>query len=246
MGNFTVFAPDNTAFSKVDASTLAGWQSDIKTLRNVLWYHVVPTKILSSDFAGRGTLMTVNGLTLPYSATGATIKIGNATITKADIEAKNGVIHKIDAVLAPTATPNSNTLSAWDNAFSKAGYEIVTPFKQNLGVISGTVNDGAAKLKPYKYDISIKEVATRDEAKAAFNAAITKAQQQGYQSGSVNIDPDKTWSGYLGNQGFQSDKIVRIHIEEPDTLWTQVWGPFVIVPGSHTMYYVETTYSTTI
>lgn len=148
--------------------------------------------------------------------------------------------------VTPTATPNSNTLSAWNDAFSKARYEIVTPFKQNLGAISGTVNDGADKLKPYKYDISIKEVATRDEAKAAFNAAITKAQQQGYQSGSVNIDPDRSRSGYLGNQGFQSDKIVRIHIEEPDTLWTQVWDPFVIVPGPHTMYYVETTYSATI
>jgi hypothetical protein len=39
---------------------------------------------------------------------------------------------------------------------------------------------------------------------------------------------------------------VSIHIEEPDKLWTLVWEPLVIVPEPHTMYYVETTYSTTI
>jgi uncharacterized surface protein with fasciclin (FAS1) repeats len=100
-GNFTVFAPDNTAFSKVDASTLAGWQSNTKTLRNVLWYHIAPTKILSSDFTGRGTLTTMNGLTLPYSVTGNTLKVDNATVTQADINAANGVIHKIDTVLMP-------------------------------------------------------------------------------------------------------------------------------------------------
>jgi hypothetical protein len=147
----------------------------------------------------------------------------------------------------PTPNPSSNALSTWDNAFTKAGYEIVKPFKQNVDknqVITGTVNDGNDKLKPYKYDVSVREVATRDEAKAAFNAAITKAQQQGYQSGSINIDPDRTWSGYLGNQGFHSDKIVEIHIEEPDKLLTEVWDPFVFVLEPHTMYYVETTYST--
>jgi pyruvate/2-oxoglutarate dehydrogenase complex dihydrolipoamide acyltransferase (E2) component len=162
---------------------------------------------------------------------------------KATASAKATAKATASAKATPTATPDSNTLSAWNNAFSKAGYEIVTPFKQNLRTISGTVNDGGDKLKPYKYDISITEVATRDEAKAAYNAAITKAQQQGYNPGS-GLDSDRSWSGYLGNQGFQSDKIANIHIEEPDTLWTLLWEPYVIVPGPHTMYYVETTYST--
>jgi hypothetical protein len=190
-------------------------------------------------------LVSISGCTSSNNAATATPTAAASTVPTATPKPTATPAATVQGI-TPTATPNSNTLSAWNNAFSKARYEIVTPFKQNLGAISGTVNDGGDKLKPYKYDISIREVATRDEAKAAFNAAITKAQQQGYQSGSVNIDPDRSWSGYLGNQGFQSDKIVRIHIEEPDTLWTQVWDPFVIVPGPHTMYYVETTYSTTI
>jgi len=102
-GNFTVFAPDNAAFSKVSASTLASWESNIPTLRNVLWYHVVPKKLLSNDFTGSGTLTTVLGpnATLPYSVTGTTLKIGNATVTQADMNATNGVVYKIDTVQIP-------------------------------------------------------------------------------------------------------------------------------------------------
>ena len=102
-GNYTVFAPDNAAFSKVDASTLAGWQNNTTALRNVLWYHIIPKKLLSTDFTGSGTLTTVNGLSVPYSVDGTKIKVDNATVTKADINATNGVIHVIDSV---NDTPN--------------------------------------------------------------------------------------------------------------------------------------------
>ncbi|MGZ4929161.1 MAG: fasciclin domain-containing protein, partial [Halobacteriota archaeon] len=79
-GNFTVFAPDNTAFAKVDAATLAGLQNNTTALSNLLLYHVIPKKLLSSDFTGSGTLQTVNGLTLPYSVDGNKVKVDNATV----------------------------------------------------------------------------------------------------------------------------------------------------------------------
>jgi transforming growth factor-beta-induced protein len=120
-GNFTVFAPDNAAFSKVDASTLAGWQNNTTALRNMLWYHVIPKKLLSTDFVGNGTLTTVNGLSLPYSVDGTKIKIGNATITKADINATNGVIHVIDSVNMPPTETVSPTASA--GFFGLPGFE---------------------------------------------------------------------------------------------------------------------------
>src|SRR5665811_2629452 len=64
-GNYTVFAPDNTAFSKVDASTLARWQNNTTELQNVLYYHIVPTKFLSNNFTGSGTPVSYTHLTLP-------------------------------------------------------------------------------------------------------------------------------------------------------------------------------------
>jgi transforming growth factor-beta-induced protein len=97
--NFTVFAPDNAAFSKVDASTLAGWQNNTTALRSVLLYHIVPKKLSLNEFTGIGTLTTLNGLILPYYVTGTTLRVDNATVTKGDINAANGVIHKVDSVL---------------------------------------------------------------------------------------------------------------------------------------------------
>jgi uncharacterized surface protein with fasciclin (FAS1) repeats len=108
-GNFTLFAPTNAAFAKVNASTLADLQNNTTALTTLLLYHVVPTKLLANDFTGSGTLTTVNGLSLPYSVNGTTIQVGNATVTKADINATNGVIHVIDGVLMP---PTNATATA--------------------------------------------------------------------------------------------------------------------------------------
>jgi PGF-CTERM protein len=112
-GNYTVFAPDDAAFSKVDASKLARWQNNTTELQNVLYYHIVPTKLLSNNLTGSGTLSTVNGYSLPYSVTGTALKVDNATVTKADINATNGVIHVIDSVMIPpTATATASATAA--------------------------------------------------------------------------------------------------------------------------------------
>ena len=110
-GNFTVFAPDNAAFAKVNASTLANLQNNSTALTNLLLYHVIPTKLLENNFTGSGTLTTVNGLSLPYSVNGTTLKVDNATVTKADINATNGVIDVINGVLIPPASTTTATAS---------------------------------------------------------------------------------------------------------------------------------------
>jgi len=103
-GNFTVFAPTNAAFAKVDASTLASWQNNTTALGNILSYHIVPLKYLSSNFTDSGTVPTLNGLRLPYSVNGTTLKVDDATVTTKDINASNGVIHIIDSVMVPPTT----------------------------------------------------------------------------------------------------------------------------------------------
>jgi PGF-CTERM protein len=112
-GNFTVFAPDNAAFSKVDASTLARWQNNTTALKDVLRYHIVGQKLISSDFIGSGTLTTINQLSLPYSVNGSTLKVDDATVTTKDINATNGVIHVVDSVMIPpTATATASATAA--------------------------------------------------------------------------------------------------------------------------------------
>lgn len=95
-GPFTVFAPTNEALEALDASSL-----DMDALTEVLLYHVVSGKKLSSDLVNVTSLTTVLGEDVAISSD--PVKINNAEVVTADIEAANGVIHIIDSVLMPPA-----------------------------------------------------------------------------------------------------------------------------------------------
>ena len=102
-GPFTVFAPTNAAFDKLPAGTVDGLMKDDKKadLQNILQYHVT-TSSLKADFLTDGmTLGMVNGDNISISVKdGKVIINGTATII-ASIQASNGMIHVIDAVLLP-------------------------------------------------------------------------------------------------------------------------------------------------
>ena len=101
-GPFTVFAPSDAAFAKLPAGTLEAVLADKAKLAEILTFHVVPGKVLAKDVAGLNgkTVKTVQGGTLKVDTTSG-VKIGDATVVQADVEASNGVIHVIDGVLLP-------------------------------------------------------------------------------------------------------------------------------------------------
>ncbi len=112
-GPFTVFAPTNAAFSKVPKATLDNLMmaENKEKLQTVLKYHVVSGKITSADLAkaikdnnGTYKFNTVEGaeLTAMMKGDNVVLKDGNgktATVVQADVEASNGVVHVIDAVV---------------------------------------------------------------------------------------------------------------------------------------------------
>lgn len=114
-GPFTVFAPTNAAFAKLPAGTVETLvkPENKATLTSILTYHVVAGKISASDIvakikAGKGTatLTTVQGGTLKASMKGKSVvltdeKGGMSTVTIADVNQSNGVIHVIDTVVLP-------------------------------------------------------------------------------------------------------------------------------------------------
>jgi uncharacterized surface protein with fasciclin (FAS1) repeats len=102
-GPFTVFAPTDDAFAAVPKETLDALLADPKgALTDVLTYHVVPGKVMSGDLSEGMEVTTVNGATLTITVKDdGTVMINDATVTTADIETANGVIHVIDAVLIP-------------------------------------------------------------------------------------------------------------------------------------------------
>ncbi|MBY0423470.1 MAG: fasciclin domain-containing protein [Parvularculaceae bacterium] len=102
-GPFTVFAPTDAAFAKLPAGTVETLlkPENKAKLTSILTYHVVAGKTKSKDLAGKTlSVKTVNGAEVAIDGTQG-VKVGGATVTKADIWASNGVIHVIDTVLMP-------------------------------------------------------------------------------------------------------------------------------------------------
>lgn len=100
-GPFTVLAPTNEAFEAVDAATLEELQNDTEQLTTVLQNHVIEGAVTSDMLEDGMTVTTLAGNEVEVSIDGDTVMIGDATVTMADVEASNGVIHAIDTVLLP-------------------------------------------------------------------------------------------------------------------------------------------------
>jgi uncharacterized surface protein with fasciclin (FAS1) repeats len=102
-GPFTVFAPNDAAFEKLPAGTVASLllPENLDQLVAILTYHVVPGRLLAADVLGSTSLNTVQGQQLAVSLDNGTPKVNASAIIATDIEASNGVIHVIDTVLLP-------------------------------------------------------------------------------------------------------------------------------------------------
>ena len=114
-GPFTVFAPTNAAFAKLPAGTVETLlkPENKEMLQGILTYHVLAGDFKAADVVtaikksnGTATFKTVNGGELQAMMDGSNVKIkdaaGNvATVTMADVNQSNGVIHVIDTVLLP-------------------------------------------------------------------------------------------------------------------------------------------------
>lgn len=99
-GPFTVFAPTDAAFAKVPKADLDALLADKEKLTAVLTYHVVPGKLMAADLAGKTSLKTVQGGELTLDTSNG-VSVDGATVSTADIETSNGVIHAIDSVVMP-------------------------------------------------------------------------------------------------------------------------------------------------
>ncbi|MEP2919964.1 fasciclin domain-containing protein [Sulfitobacter sp.] len=101
-GPYTVFAPTDAAFAALPEGTVETLllPENKEQLAAILTYHVVPGKIMSTDLIDDSEAITVNGDTIMIDLDNG-VMIDDATVTQADIEASNGVIHVIDTVILP-------------------------------------------------------------------------------------------------------------------------------------------------
>ena len=101
-GPFTVFAPTDEAFAKLPAGTVDALLADPEgALKQILLYHVVPGKVLSSDLSDGLEAPTAQGENVKFTLADGKAMVNDANIIAADVEASNGVIHVIDSVILP-------------------------------------------------------------------------------------------------------------------------------------------------
>lgn len=99
-GPFTVFAPTDEAFAKLPEGTVESLLANPEKLKKVLLYHVVSGSVTSEQVVKLKKAETLEGSSVAINAKDG-VKINDATVIKADIEAKNGIVHVIDTVLIP-------------------------------------------------------------------------------------------------------------------------------------------------
>ena len=103
-GPFTVFAPTDEAFAKLPAGTVESLlkPENKDKLKSILLYHGVPGNVTAKEVMklnGR-TVKTLEGGSIKVSTVHG-VKVDDASVTKTNIQASNGVIHVIDTVLMP-------------------------------------------------------------------------------------------------------------------------------------------------
>jgi uncharacterized surface protein with fasciclin (FAS1) repeats len=98
-GEFTIFAPVDEAFAKIDPATIESLKTDAPTLEKILTYHVVPGRIAPDAIAGTET--TVQGGTVTVTGSGDDLKVNDAAVICGGIDTANATVYLIDSVLMP-------------------------------------------------------------------------------------------------------------------------------------------------
>ena len=118
-GNLTVFAPTDNAFAKLPAELINSLLADPSgALTQILLYHVVPGSFGSADVLASASLNTLQGSDLAVSLRDGKPYVNDSQIIITDIQAKNGIIHVIDAVMVP---PVSLPDTAMEEMSDKSG-----------------------------------------------------------------------------------------------------------------------------
>jgi len=106
-GEYTVFAPTDEAFAKIDAATLEKLKTDGDLLTSILTYHVVSGQAGPDKVAGEHK--TLQGASVTVTGAGNDLKVNGAGLVCGGVKASNGTLYLIDTVLMPPAATTTTT-----------------------------------------------------------------------------------------------------------------------------------------
>ncbi len=145
-GPLTVFAPTDDAFAAIPADTLNALLADPETLSQILLYHVLPGKVMAESVADGLSVETLQGAPVTFAVMDGKATINDATIVATDIEASNGVIHVIDAVILPpaetAAEEPATAMDIVDTAVSAGSFNTLVAAVQAAGLEEALRGEG--------------------------------------------------------------------------------------------------------
>ncbi len=102
-GPFTVLAPTDEAFAKLPAGTVESLlkPENKDKLASILRYHVIPGRVYAAQALSLGAAATLQGNEIVFDLANGSLVADGARVVRTDIDASNGVIHVIDAVILP-------------------------------------------------------------------------------------------------------------------------------------------------
>ena len=100
-GEFTVFAPVDSAFAAIDPATIESLKTDAATLTSILTYHVVPGRLAPDQVAGEHP--TAQGAMLTVTGSGDNLQVNQAGVICGGVQTANATVYLIDSVLMPPA-----------------------------------------------------------------------------------------------------------------------------------------------
>jgi transforming growth factor-beta-induced protein len=139
-GPFTVFAPTDEAFAKLPAGTVEDLlkPENIETLKNILLYHVVASKVMAADVTALESADTVLGKPVAIKTDMGNVNINDAKVIITDIETSNGVIHVLDTVLLPPA----DQADIVDTAIADGRFTTLVAAVQAAGLVDTLKGEG--------------------------------------------------------------------------------------------------------
>jgi len=135
---YTVFAPTDAAFELLGSDTIEALLADTEKLSDILTYHVIAGRVSASvavSSAG-STVEMVNEDMVGLSLDGDNLLVNTATVTMTDIEASNGIIHVIDAVLMPPNDIGEPTMNIVDTAVADGRFTTLVAALQAADLVT--------------------------------------------------------------------------------------------------------------
>lgn len=141
--SFTVFAPTDEAFALLGQDTINALLADTDTLSDILTYHVINGEVnATAAIASAGTTVAmVNGDSVGLSLDGDNLLVNTATVTITDIQADNGIIHVVDAVLLPPADKGEPTMNIVETAVAAGNFTILVAALQAANLDSALADE---------------------------------------------------------------------------------------------------------